>query len=492
MKDNDGYLDYKYSLAILQKLNKFVESDPKLSLLFLCKGYNLWQAYQQPIFGDILGWSNKKDIDAIIPKASFIVLIKMSILAIFTFLLSIISGIYLVLARTEILVFTLDKTTGKFKNDFRLDPLYEALQKTSSSYFEIVHTVIGRGMLKNLLYRARPVVYLESPDFLSSFNVVFNKFKLSRYLRSLDMTAFTKEERDLIFTILIKYGSSVSISRYRILFLRGLLYFSSVKQILAIDDVRTINEIIIASKLSGVDFYSIQHGHFTKYHVGWLKMTDLPGRNICPDKTFVWSKYWKGELLRLGTYFFPDQIIVGGGTKNRSFIPRKKSSNRISVLIPYEKNAPKKEIFQYIKKIFAYDDIEVVFKLRQDQEKMEQISEYGLLPYIDKIKLARTTDDMLDDIDLAIGTYSTFLYDMVEQGRPVAIIETSIDYGEGMVANGLADMIFIDGNLHDDLLKISQTSDAELRKRRIKFIDSESELIMTESLVKVICDKFKQ
>lgn len=482
---SEEYLDYKYTLALLEKLNRFVESDSRLSKLFLYKGYNLWQAYQQSVFGDILGWSSHKQVGQIMPKGSAQSNIKTLILSSFIGLFSLGSAIFLIITRRKVLVFTLDKTNDNYKNDFRLNSLYKALETSKASYLEVIHTVIGKNTIKNLLYRLRPSIYLQSVDMLSYFEVELEKAKLRNILPSLDFSIFTKEEKALVESIIIKYGSSVVISRYRIFLFSIIFGLSSVKKIFSIDDVRTINELVVASELSGISFYSIQHGHFTKYHVGWLKMTNLPGKDISPKKTLVWSQYWKDELLRLGTYFTQDQIVVVGEPKSIHFSRKKSTGKKLSILLPYEKNAPKRELLKYIEELLKHEDVELIFKLRPDQEKLEQIEEYGLTHLLGRIKLSRDIDSESLSIDVVVGTYSTFLYDMVKHGYPVAILNTSIDYGEGMVKNGLADIVDGSESAYFDLCKISNISEGILIDRRNKLIH-QNESSMEENLVKAL------
>lgn len=381
----------------------------------------------------------------------------------------------------------MEQVSGIYKNDFRLDPLYEALHEFNISYIEIVHTVLGRKMIRNMFYRKRPVIYLEAIDFFYYFRVIFEKEKLEKIVDALDFNNFSAEEILLVKTLLIKYGSSIIISGARVSFFRKIFTLSAVRQIFAIDDVRTINDIVMAALEENISFFSIQHGHFTKYHVGWLKMTNLPTKNIIPTKTIVWNKYWKEELIRLGTYFTDEKIIIGGDPKElRSQV--KEIDNIISILIPYEKNAPKSEVTKYILELIKLQDVKIFFKLRPDEGKQIQLEEYNLLKFSDRITLVRDLETVLPTIDIVLGSYSTFLYDMVALEKPVGIIETSIDYGEGMITNNLAFYIKKDEDVYQQIKKISETSTEVLRQRRQKMVSGGR--LLKEALNEILSQNF--
>ncbi len=477
---SDSYLDYKYALDFLKRFNLFVESNPELKCVFEYQNYNLLQAYQQTILGDVLGWSKTKSTEQVIPKTNGFVFVKIICIALFTFVFSVMSAVWLIVSRRDVLVFSMEQVNSTNRNDFRLDPLYGAMKELKIGYLEIIHTVFGRKMLSNLLYRKRPVIYLEAVDFFSYIQVNREKTRLEKLLNLKQYKGFSNDEEILVKTLTIKYGSSVYVSSLRVSFFKAIFTLSGVKKIFAIDDVRTINEVIIAAHQSRIPFYSIQHGHFTKYHVGWLTMTNLNTKIIIPTKTIVWGEYWKRELLRLGTYFTEDQIIIGGVPKFPT-IQKKKDDNIISILIPYEKNAPKQEVTQYITDLLKFSDVRILFKLRVDQEKQEQLKEYGILQPDDRITLVRDVDSVLMSVDVVLGTYSTILYDMVALEKPVAILETSIDYGNGMIENGLAEIICNNENLYEKLRMICNTEHSTLVERREKLLGKQEEGLLLQS-----------
>jgi len=436
------------------------------------------------MFGDILSWSQAKNTDVVQPRSSVAVKLKIVILGIFAIVFSLCGALWLAVSRRKIVIFSMDKTSGSYQNDFRIDYLYRVLEEKKLPYFEIIHTVLGRKMIKNLFARKRSAFYLEAVDFLAFPFVLKEKRRIYDMHKTTDENLFAPEERELMKKLYTKYASSMVISKARVAFFRYLLRASNVSDIYTIDDVRSISELALAAQMQGVSFTAIQHGHFTKYHVGWLTMTRIPGKIIAARKLLVWSEFWKQELLRLSTYFSPDQIIISG--EKSLFVPVQKTHDeKISVLFPYEKNAPKAEIFRYLEELMKYSNIELCFKLRPDEDKQTQIDLYGLAPFLSKITLVRDIRDVLPRVDVVIGTYSSFLYDMVALERPVLILETSIDYGEGMIENTLAGRLLYGDDIYRAIKDASETPQEILVERREKLVGKKP-LLLEDTLKEII------
>ena len=100
-------------------------------------------------------------------------------------------------------------------------------------------------------------------------------------------------------------------------------------------------------------------------------------------------------------------------------------------------------------------------KLRPDYPRDEQLQEYAGTEMSAVVSLS----ELPARPSLAVGTYSTFLYDMVAASVPVAILDTSLDYGRGMVENGLAEPLRKD-DLCAALARLASTPEAILTARR--------------------------
>ncbi|MDO8565344.1 MAG: hypothetical protein Q7R67_01870 [bacterium] len=454
-----NHLDYSRAYAVVNEINELIERDGDLRNLFLWRGWNLWQSYQGILWTDAKNWTLGQDQMI----GSTVLFLKWVIAGIAITTISFMSAAFLVLSRRTILIYSVDKLGGAYQNDQRLEPLYEALAEKQSKYVEIFHTLSTRETVKNFIKRKRPVMYLESITFILSPIIWLYSRRAKNITSKLDCNSFIKSEVEKFIALRV-------ISKARIILFQALFRISGVKLIFAIDDVRHYSELMTAAQLSGIPSYGIQHGHFTKYHTGWLRANDIPGEIMRPRALLVWSEYWKRELLRLGTYFKPEEIIVGGNLPKVEIVEAK--DPKISILIPYEADAPKEEVRRYIEEIVKNSDARVILKLRPDHDEKKQMDAYGLKSG-ERIIAMKSTKEALENSSLALGTYSSLLYDCVAHMIPVGILITSLDYGEGMVTNGLADFV---KNI-DSINKLALTSKETLVSRRKKLLgDNDKEL----------------
>ena len=226
--------------------------------------------------------------------------------------------------------------------------------------------------------------------------------------------------------------------------LRVILQFSNVRAIVGIDDVRHYHELMEAARQCNIPTVAIQHGHFTKYHLGWL------GHNVYKDMRyqradtlFVWNDYWKQELSRLHSVYPDNAVIVAGfqqSTQTSAFASKEEG---VTILIPHETESPKEEVAAYIRALHACTGVSLILKVRPDVPEKEQLETYPS----DIRSMVRVVCHIHDvpKPDAVIGVYSTFLYDMATLGVPVLMMDTSMDYGEGMVINDMVDVLPLKG-----------------------------------------------
>jgi hypothetical protein len=461
-----GTIDYKYSLDLIGRINKAVESDNILAQIFTEDGFNFWERFQGVLWSDSKIWSVDRRLQD--QNNSLILSFKIFATGLILLFISLAGALFAAFTKKKVLVFTEDKVEGNWRNDTRLNDLYEALDLENTPYFEVVHTIPNSETFKKFGKRNRPVVYLESVDFVFSPLFWWKRGEIETFIAKADLSAFEGEEKKFVEAELKKMIFSIRVCKAKINFLKLLIGLCRAEVLFSIDDTRHYSEFCQVGKSLGLPTYGIQHGHFTKYHTGWLKMTNLPGEVMRPSKLLVWSNYWKEELIRLGTYFKVDEIEVGGSRfsqKPEILAEREKTA----ILIPYEKDAPKHEVKDFIDKVLACGKFEVIFKIREGQdEKNIQLEEYGLSPQ--QVTVVRSVKDVFNRVGVVAGTYSTFLYDCVRDGIPTAIIETSLDYGEGMVRNGLAEFIKKGEDICAQIDRLFQTSKEELEDRREKLI----------------------
>ena len=468
MKD-EIFTDYKYSLELFNRINKLIYSNEYFLEHFFYKDYNLWHSYQAQIFERIKLFSNNISYNK--TNTSILKIINSFCIGLFSSIISIIAFLIIILNRRKVLVYSIDRTSSKYKCDFRIEEIYNTLINNKVGFLEIFHTLLDKNFILNFFARRRFAIYIESMDFIFSllYKLNFIRIHNTTIINDLNFNNFKENEIKFIRNLFLEYLIKFELSKFRIKLLSLFLRFTNIKILLSIDDVRHYNDLILACKINNIETYAFQHGHYTKYHVGWLSCTIKNYKIITPDKLIVWSDYWKNELIRLGTYFDKAQIIVGGykdiidvNIKNR------RKTSQVNILIPYETEAPKDEILANIEEILKYKNINIFFKLRPDIDKKIQLQEYKINDdFHERLFIIEDIKIIINKIDIVAGTYSTFLYDMIKYDKKIVIFKTCLDYGDAMVTNGLADYIYINKhNVYESIIKICRTSSNKMKRRR--------------------------
>ncbi len=460
--------DYVYTLEFLKKVNTIKYGDELLCNLFFYDKYNLWQGYQQSIFAKIKVFSKRKKYDT--QCGTKLSGIKDIIVQVFILSSGCMAFFVLLVSGRKTIIYSVDKVSPPFRSDFRIEELYRVLKYKNIRYIEFFHTILGRSTLMNMVKRLRPAFYIESFDILFKILVCLRFIKLQEisFIEELDLSQFkTQSEKFFVKKMIKDYIFYSQLSKFRITVFSRLLSFSKVKVLFGIDDARSYQEIIVACRNNNIISYALQHGHFTKYHVGWLDNVLFEGECISPDVLLVWSEYWKKELVRLGTYFTQEQIVVGGMKEvvykaGTSFHMTEKET---IILIPYENDAPKEELKLYISKLLTCPHVKLIFKLRPDMPKKQQLEEYDLTKNEDVLAVFNF-EDIISNVDIVAGVYSTFLYDVLRYEKKVALFKTTLDYGEGIVINGLGDCLGPSEEVCKQILIIKNTSKKIIEERK--------------------------
>lgn len=414
-----------------------------LTELELYGGSALWQRFHQIVFdGDIKRFARTRSFALFVqeekrfnqPLRGAVIFAATSVLGLVAFFISI-------LHHPRVLVFSVDKVSDKeTHSDFRIRGIYKALFKNSISYVECFHTLLGRSVVANAFRRRRFSFYLEGFDWLYFLARPF--FERSRKLKIEGLSGTDDEVAFMTHTI-SKYVKTRGLLLFRKKLLTWFLGFAGIKAVVGIDDVRHYHELVSAAQGLKIPTVMVQHGHFTKYHTGWLGYQNTPRKvsYLSPDMLLVWSEYWKNELIRLGSIFKPEQLKVSGYqnvSAENSFSKTRLEKGRV-ILIPHETESPKAEVSEYVRRLARLKDTVVHLKIRPDLTEAEQLATYD-----EDVKTLVRVATTLSDIPrphVVCGVYSTFLYDMVLARVPVLVMETSMDYGEGMVKNGIADTL---------------------------------------------------
>jgi hypothetical protein len=456
---------------LLRRLNALVYEGKPLSEQKIFDKYNVWQFYQTRLFfadlkRALTGYSTEP-----VPSS-----LKDFVLGLLTLAISTSSYLWSLVFHKQVLVYSVDRTNSKVaKNDARIDGLYLFLEKFKITYFEYFHTNLDRSLLERFFKRGRGAVYIRALDTLIGWGEALSLIKNEVSITGINFSNFSEAEQKFIKPLVFKYLQSIKRSEQKVKILRALLRWQKPKMILSIDNTRDYNELVLAAKLENIAFFAFQHSHCTKYHVGWLKDSSFTGEIVHPDRLYVWSEFWKEEFLRLGTYFSPEELVVGGVNRPAlaSRPPRKKPDGSLNILIPYEIDSLKDEVKNYLDDLLQHKHIKIYFKLRTDISREGQIEDSLLKEdYNPRLCFVTETEAVISQVDVVAGTYSTFLYDMIAFNKPIALLDTPNDFGDGLVINGLAERVRRDANLIENLKKVALTLDTILDERREKLYDA--------------------
>ncbi|MBU1895914.1 hypothetical protein KJ641_03530 [Patescibacteria group bacterium] len=345
----------------------------------------------------------------------------------------------LICFRARVLVYTPDKYS-ELGCDFRFAPIYSFLKKNNVDFVEVFHTLLNKEFYANLFKRKRVVLYLESLMFSSFLDDKFN-------IDEIDTSSIENYNLPYINYLLAEIDKRSQVSVRLIKVLNLLLKLTKVKKLVAIDDVRYANELIVACKLNNIKAYAIQHGQFTKYHVGWMNYGIPKNLSLTFDKLFVWNEYWKKVLLDYSFQYDEKNVEIGGWLRKLQPILYKKRGSEITdisqvnMLVPYEISvggtSMAEEVRVYIKK-FLDLDVHIFFSVRPDISSEKQLRQYGLDNNSRLTLVQEVNEEVLSQIDAVAGLYSTFLNEMMFYEKPVFAMKTSFDLGHRLTEDNLA------------------------------------------------------
>lgn len=468
---------YSYALLRTKQFNNLILNNRVLRDKFVLDEYNFLQIYQALIFNDFKFLYETKSPDSyLLPRGGFN--FKAVIKKITSVLLSIAGYTFLILSRRGVLVYASDKiSNSKFRCDFRMANLYRQLSLKKIRFIETLHTAYDESFYKYAAERRRPALYLESIDFLYR---IFNRYNFEndeKFIKTLNFSSFG-EEVEFAKVLLKKYLAMVAKTRFRINCISKLLKLSGVKILICVPDTRNYHELVAACRRSKIKTYAFGSGALSKYDVGLIDCSGFKGKIIKPDTLFLSSQYWIDELLRLGSIFTKNELAIGGDIKedrmfnNRGSQYSERSRGGVSILASYETQAPKKEVLEYIKKFLSCSDVRVVFSIRPGRDVKTQLAQYGLEGIPGNFSTTTDFNRILGDIDFAVGTQSTFLYDMVGYLKPAVVLKTDMDMLGGMIINKLADILDInDDNFCERLKSIKETDIKILLQRKMRLYD---------------------
>jgi hypothetical protein len=376
------------------------------------------------------------------------------------------------LNRPAALLLVSDQLTQHNSNNPRLTEVYAWLKKHCVSYGEVVHTTYGDIFFKNFVRRPIGIFYLDALRMIARVIVRLTPYdKVQCYINSADFTSFPSECRELIRKMVIRYYGFALESVIMIQILTVILHILHPKVFLTIDDIRHHNELLVAARATGVSSVVFQHSNFDHF----FGSDSLPPEHyVFGDFFVVWSRYWAQHLPEMSSQFalHKDRIVIGGranaATSPQDLIRTPHNQKLQKIFVPYEVNIPQTVACECMMLLRHCPEMHILFSLRKDMDTAEQLVRYGLTEKYPNVEVGSSFD--LSQVDAAIGTYSTFLDDLVAMGIPVGVLHAGYRTLEDLSLFGLAAPLIFE-TMCKDLLELTQLSKEERSRRRSMLVD---------------------
>lgn len=461
------------TLELLRALNHTTVMGRSVEESTIIGRYSAWSMWQTDLWSMLLGHvsaQNNQGDNKIRGESIW----RVWLIRFFLIFISVVSVLYSVFRKPKILLFSMDIVSGSQRCDGRIEEAYVYLKKNRVSYLEIIHANIGKRVIFNFLRRRRPVIYLEALEALYGLLICLNIIKPipTVDLKSIFIPDVLSHRQSELQSFVAELLNRFGIAKFRISVLSKLIKILRIKYVVGIDDTRHWGEIIFAATSMGIQFIALQHGRFNRYMVGSIFYGLCPENCVIPDIYIVWSDFWRNKLESLSSVFRRNSrnILVGG----KPFVTRVGSDllltrdDILTIFWPFEPRAISSEMTIVMDTLLSREDVLVVYKIRQDHSREEQLA--GLSEYArssNRLMVVSTlTRDLLSSFDVAIGTYSTMLYEMAEAGVPIGIIKSSTTQADDLVEDGLMAAYLDNDNIMSTIDMLASHTASERKRQR--------------------------
>jgi len=188
----------------------------------------------------------------------------------------------------------------------------------------------------------------------------------------------------------------------------------------------------------GVDVVELQHGTFSKYHLGYSYPEGLKDTSYFPDYLHVWSDYWKKtNVLPIKSENVITTGFVYGKEKFEKYrmLPKKKQLTILSQGVIGKRLSSR--LGSIIEKFPEYD---IYFKLHPGE--YGRWENYPLLKEMEILKKVFVVEDtdlykLLAESEFQIGVFSTALFEGLDLGCKTILIDLpGIEYMDELIQSG--------------------------------------------------------
>ena len=174
-------------------------------------------------------------------------------------------------------------------------------------------------------------------------------------------------------------------------------------------------ELIKAAKKLKIKVVELQHGTFSKYHLGY-SFPNTKNKTYFPDEFYVWNDYWKNiitlPISEKNIVIYPFKYLQN---EKEKYLLNKKNKN--SLIIFGQGGITEKMAEKIINNIDYFKKYNMTFKLHPNEYNM--ISRYPKLNQLKKIYNVKIVKDIdlyknLASFEFQAGVFSTVLYEGIE------------------------------------------------------------------------------
>jgi hypothetical protein len=221
---------------------------------------------------------------------------------------------------------------------------------------------------------------------------------------------------------------------------------AQVRILISMDEFRSNVPLLVACRRAGVRTLLVQHGLLTGYHLGWV-VPGMPTDALPPvDDFLVHSPFWADVLRAHNPELARRARVVRGWSGVMSLEKRGRPEGpdrggRIVALVLYETLWPDLgEVRQAMARLLTEPGVEIWFKVRPDSPAEAQVEPYFRGTGGRPARIVKDLDqEMMDAVDVAVGSHSSLMYQLAAARLPVVKLETSYAFGDQLVAFGIAE-----------------------------------------------------
>lgn len=311
--------------------------------------------------------------------------------------------------------------------------LIDELKEKNVDYLELESPFLGKhnkSLINNTSFK----------DFFILITSIISKFLKIKFTE--DEKTYIKDIND---SLSASFKTNIDISsifkekiiRYKI----GYFLYTKLLKKLKIKKVFLVvsylnADLVSAAKNLGIEVVEIQHGVFSKYHIGYSYPNRTKDLDYFPNKFLVWNDYWK-DLMK-----FPiadENIII------RKFdfleINKQKYKNiekENQVVVLSQGNVGNKIAQLVIDNIDIFKNVKIKYKLHPGEfdryEKYKSLKELTKLHTNIEILKDTNLHELLAKSMFQLGINSTALYEGIEFNCETILLDTSgIEYMEKFI-----------------------------------------------------------